>query len=100
MLLELAEDLLAQGIGDLGVDAGVLDVLVTQVVGHVFDPATGFQKMHGHGVAQGVHRALFDAGGIGVIVEQLLHLPLLQGSLAAGEQVGTDISALSQIAAQ
>jgi hypothetical protein len=29
MLLEFPEDLLAQGIGDLGVDAGVLDVLVT-----------------------------------------------------------------------
>jgi hypothetical protein len=37
MLLQLPEHLLAQGIGDLGVDAGVLDVLVAQVVGHVFN---------------------------------------------------------------
>jgi hypothetical protein len=34
MLLELPEDLLAQGIGDLGVDAGVLDVLMAEVIGH------------------------------------------------------------------
>jgi hypothetical protein len=34
MLLELAERLLAQGRGDLGVDAGVLDVLVAEMVGH------------------------------------------------------------------
>jgi hypothetical protein len=33
MLLELAEHLLAQGMGDLGVEAGVLDVLVAQMVG-------------------------------------------------------------------
>jgi hypothetical protein len=52
MLLELAKDLLTQGIGDLGVDAGVLDVLAAQVVGHVLDPAAGFQQMHGHGVAE------------------------------------------------
>jgi hypothetical protein len=58
MLLELPEDLFAQGIDDLGVDAGVLDVFVAQVVGHVLDAAAGFQEMHGHGVAQRVHRAL------------------------------------------
>ena len=55
MLLEFSEHLLAQGIGDLSINAGVLDVLVAQVVGHVLDPASGFKKMHGHGVAQGVY---------------------------------------------
>jgi hypothetical protein len=34
MRLELAEHLLAQGIGDLGIEAGVLDVLVAEMVGH------------------------------------------------------------------
>jgi hypothetical protein len=33
MLLELAEHLLAQGIGDLGVDTGVLGVLVMTETG-------------------------------------------------------------------
>jgi hypothetical protein len=46
MLLELAEDLLAQGIGDLGVHLSVLNILVAQVVSHVFDPAADFQKMY------------------------------------------------------
>src|SRR5688572_19626960 len=69
MLLELAEDLLAQGVGDLGVDAGVLDVLVTEVVGHVFNPAAGFQEMHGHGMAQGMHGMPLDPGRLSIIVK-------------------------------
>ena len=99
MLLELTEDLLAQRIGDLRIDARVLDVLVAQMIGHVRDSAAGFQEMHGHGVAQGVDRTLFDAGRIGVIVKELLRLALLQGPLAAGEEIGPDVSALTQIAA-
>jgi hypothetical protein len=43
MLLEFPENLLAQGIGDLGIDAGVLNILVAQVVGDVFNPATSLQ---------------------------------------------------------
>ena len=39
--LELAEDLLAQGMGDLSVDPGVLDVPVPEVVRHVLDAAAG-----------------------------------------------------------
>ncbi len=42
MLFELPEHLFTQGIGDLGVDPGVLDVLVAQVISHVLDAAAGF----------------------------------------------------------
>jgi len=42
VLLEFLEYLLAQGIGDLGINPGILDVLVAQVIGHVFNPAAGF----------------------------------------------------------
>jgi hypothetical protein len=52
MLLELSEHLLAQGIGDLGVDLRVLDVAVAEVVGHILNPAARFQEMHGDRVAQ------------------------------------------------
>jgi hypothetical protein len=96
MLFQLAEDLLAQGIGALGVDARVLDILAAQVVGHILNPAAGFQKMYRHGVAQGVDRALLDTGLLAVIGEELLHLALLQGPLAAGEQVRPHIPTLAQ----
>jgi hypothetical protein len=99
MLFQVSKNLLPIGIGDLSVDAGVLDVLVTQVVGHVLDPAAGFQEMHGHGMTQGVHRSLFDADRFGVIGEELLHLALLQGPLATGEEIRSYVSALAQIAA-
>jgi hypothetical protein len=98
--LELPEDLLPQGMGDLRIDAGILNILVAQVVGHIRNPAAGFQEVHGHGMAQGMHRARLEAGRLGVLGEELLHLALLQGPLAAGEQIGPDISPLPQIAAQ
>lgn len=44
-------------------------------------------------------RALLETGSLGIIGEELLHLALLQGLLAAGEQIRPDISALTQIAA-
>jgi hypothetical protein len=44
VLLEFPEHLLAQGISNLSVDAGVLNVLVAQVIGHVLNPAAGFQE--------------------------------------------------------
>jgi hypothetical protein len=100
MLLELAEDLLAQGIRDLGVDAGVLNILMAQVIGHVFNVAAGLQEVHGHGVTECMDRSRLNAGRRDVIIEQLLHLALLQGTLAAGEEVRPDVSALPQIAAQ
>jgi hypothetical protein len=99
MPLELVEDPLAQGIGDLGVDAGVLDVFVAQVVGHVLDPAAGFQQMDGHGVAERVRGAVLDACRLVVVVKKLLDLALLQGSLAAGEEIRPHASTLAQIAA-
>ncbi len=99
MLLEFPEDLLAQGIGDLSINAGVLDVLVPQVISDILNPAAGFQEMDSHGMAESMDGARLDAGDLGVIGEELLHLALLQGPLAASEQVRPDISALTQIAA-
>src|SRR5688500_6385792 len=99
VLLELPEHLLAQGTGDLRVDAGVLDVLVAQVISDILAPTAGFQEMYRHRVAQGVNRSLLDTGSVSIIVEQLLDLALLQGTLAAGEEVGPDVSAFTQIAA-
>ena len=40
--LELAEGLRAERVGDLGVDPGVLDVLVAQVVGETDLPPSGY----------------------------------------------------------
>ena len=100
MLLELAEHLLAQGMGDLCVDVGVLTVLVSLMVGDIFNPTTGFEQMNSHRVAQGVDRACLDAGSVGVVIEKLLDLAFLQGSLTAGKEVGPDRSAFPQIAAQ
>jgi hypothetical protein len=55
MLLKLPEDLLTQGIGNLSVDAGVLDVFAAQVVGHVLDAAAGLQSPNGDPVVAKVH---------------------------------------------
>jgi hypothetical protein len=42
MLFQVAEDLFAVWIGNLGVDLSVLDVLMAEVVGHILDAAAGF----------------------------------------------------------
>jgi hypothetical protein len=42
MLLKIPEHLLPIGVGDLGVDLGVLDVFVTAVVSDILDAAAGF----------------------------------------------------------
>jgi hypothetical protein len=46
MALEVAEDLLAERVRDLGVDAGVLNVPAAEVVGDVLDAAAGVEKMN------------------------------------------------------
>src|SRR5687768_13810693 len=56
--------------------------------------------MYRHRVAQSVNRALLDTGSASIIIEQLLDLALLQGTLAAGEEVGSDVSTFTQIAAK
>jgi hypothetical protein len=48
MLRELPERLCSERMGDLGIEAGVLDVFVAQMIGHVLDVAAGLQEMHGH----------------------------------------------------
>jgi len=51
MALQLGKDLLAQTGSDLGVNLGVLDILVAQVIRHVLDALAGLQEVHGNGVA-------------------------------------------------
>jgi hypothetical protein len=52
-------------------------------------------EMHSHRVAQGMDRARFDAGGVGILGEQLLHLALLQGSLVECPRISsTDLDDL------
>lgn len=53
--LEVAEDLLAERVGDLGVYAGVLDVAMPEVVSHVLDAAARVEKVDGDRVAQRVN---------------------------------------------
>jgi hypothetical protein len=48
MLLKVAEDLLPIGVRDLGVDLGVLDILVAEVVGDIFNAAASLEKMQGY----------------------------------------------------
>ena len=55
--LEVAEDLLAERAGDLGVYPSVLDVTVPEVVGDIFDSLTGVEKVDGDRVAERVNRA-------------------------------------------
>jgi hypothetical protein len=100
MLLELPEDLRAQGIRDLGVDTGVLDVRVAQVVGHLLNPPPGFHEVHSRGVTERMDGACLGTSCLAVIGEELLHLPLLQRALLTGEEVRPDVSTLTQIAAQ
>src|SRR6266446_3090366 len=98
--LELTEDLLAERVGDLSVDPGVLDVLVAQVVGYVLDAAAGVEEMDRDGVPQRVHRTALDAGGLRVAVEEVLDLPLLEGALAASEEIRPRVVSHAQVSAQ
>jgi hypothetical protein len=50
MLLKLSKHLLPQWVGNLGVDAGVPDVAMSQVIGNVLDASSGFEEVYGDGV--------------------------------------------------
>jgi hypothetical protein len=78
MALEVAEDVVTERMGDLGVDPGVLNVFVAEVVGDVLDAAAGVEEMHGDRVSQRVDRAALDAGGAGVVAEEVLDPPFLE----------------------
>src|SRR5260370_8844400 len=83
MSLEVAEDLFAERMGDLSIDASVLDVAVPEVVGDIFDSATGVEQMDGDRVPQRGNRSPRDPGGLSVVGEQVVNLPLLQRPLTA-----------------
>jgi hypothetical protein len=93
MLLQIPEYLLAIGVRDLGVDFGILDVTVAQVVSHVFNPSAGFEEVDRYGVAQGVDGSAGDTRGLHVGLEEMLHHPFLDRAFPAGEEVGACISA-------
>src|SRR5215510_8585645 len=93
MLLKVAEDLLPIRVGDLGVDFGVLDVLVAEVVGDVLNAAAGLEKMHGDRVAKRMDGPAGDACLRGVCMKKRLHHALLKRPLAAGEEVGASVFA-------
>src|SRR6266851_7459820 len=98
--LEVAEDLLAEWVGDLGVDPSVLDVTVPEVVSDIFDSATGVEQMDGDRVPQRVNRAALDASGLRVACEEVLDLALLQRSLAPGEEVGSGVAPHPEVGAE
>ena len=50
MLLKLSKDLIAQGIGDLGIHTRVPDVPVSQMISNILDTASGFKQMDSNGV--------------------------------------------------
>ena len=83
MPLGVPEDLRAERVGDLRVDLGVLDVPVAEMVSHARDAAARVEEMHGDRVTEAVDRATLDAGGLGVLLEKILDLALLQRSLPA-----------------
>ena len=72
MALQLGKDLLAQTGGDLGVNLGVLDVLMPEVIGHIFNALAGFQEVHGNGVTQAVNGAAFNPCLDGIVGEGVL----------------------------
>src|SRR5260370_6528643 len=98
--LEVAEDLLAEWVGDLGIDPSVLDVTVPEVVGDIFDSATGVEQVDGDRVSKRVNRAALDASGLGVACEEVLDLALLQRSFAPGEEVGPGVAPRAEVRAE
>ena len=91
MPFEVSEDVLAERVGDLRVDPGVLNVLVAPVVGDALDAAAGVEQVYRDRVAERVNRTALDAGGPGVLFEEVLDLAPLQWPLAAGEEVGAGV---------
>ena len=98
--LELAEDLLAERVGDLSVDPRVLDVAVSQVVGDVLDAAAGVEEVDRDRVTQGVDRTRRDARRLGVASEEGLDHPLLQGPLAASEETRAGVPPDAEVGAE
>src|SRR5262245_18273785 len=100
MLLKVAEDLLPIGVGDLGVDFGVLDIRVAEVVGDVLNAAAGLEKMHGDRVTKRMDGPAGDACLLGVCMKKSLHHALLERPLAAGEKVGAGLFAYTEVRSQ
>jgi hypothetical protein len=88
MLLQLPEHLCSEGMSDLGIDAGVLDVFVAQMIGHVLNPPPGLQEMHGDRVAQRVDRPALNPDFFGIVRKELLDHSPLERAFPAGEQIG------------
>jgi len=55
----------------VGLDFGVLDIRVVQVVGHICNAPTGLQGVDGNRVKQLMHRPPLDAAILGIIHQDL-----------------------------
>lgn len=93
MLFKVAKYLLAIRVRDLGVNFGVLDVLVAEMVGDIFNPASGFQEVNGNRVAKRMNGSTSDASLFGIVSKKFLYHAFLEGPLAAGEEVGAGVFA-------
>jgi hypothetical protein len=97
MLLKISEYLLSWGIGNLGIDFGVLNILVAQVVGHILNPPAALQEMDGHRVTRPVHGPPLNAGILDIIHKQLLPYPFLEQALTSGEEICPSVRADSDV---
>jgi hypothetical protein len=100
MLLKIPEYLFSIRVGDLGIDFGVLDVAMAQVIGHVLDAAAGFQEVDGDGVAQSMDGSAGNACGLRVGLEEMLHHAFLERALPSGEEVLACISPDTEVCSQ
>jgi hypothetical protein len=100
MLLQVPEDLFAIRVRDLGVHFGILDIAVTQVIGHILNAAAGFYEVHGDRVAERMDGSAGNARRFGVGLEEMLHHAFFERPFTAGEEVWACISAHPQICPQ
>jgi hypothetical protein len=100
MLLKLSKHLFSERVGDLRVDARVLDIAVSQVVSNVLDAASDFKEMYRNGVSQGVDRTASNTSQAAVVSKEILHLPFLQCSFLASEEVRAYVSSHPHVGAE
>ena len=92
------ENLLSFVIGDLGVDHGVLDVCVSEVVSDELYAFASIEQMGGYGVSQGMDGVFrVNACFLSILFEQLLHPLPAEIALSPGENGISCIKSLLEI---